>query len=429
MGIEPVHLLNPHSFLPAVELHSAMKKHLLILGCLLIVLAGCSGPAPALPPVAPSPVDLPVAITLPSTFTPPPHTSTAILPELLPSSTPIPSRTPFMMDAAAASVANVNPLTGQLADSWELLVRRPLVIKITNFPRRVRPQWGLTVADHVYEYYLEDGMTRFIGVFYGHDAERVGPVRSARPFDAQVVRMYKGIFAFAYADDRVIEDLLQDLALYLVVEKKDNCPPLCRIGSENDYNTLFANTAQLSEYISQRGVDNSRQDLNGLRFNPRPLDNGQAVDTVYVRYSRTSHHRWDYNPDRQTYLRFQETESADRGAETYAPLMDSLTGKQVFADNLVILMPPAGYFYHSTGTDIYDYNLIGEGNAYALRDGYLFRVKWKHERPESLLTLWDANGAMQYALKPGNTFFEVLSEVSTYELPSATSWRFIFDLP
>ncbi len=38
------------------------------------------------------------------------------------------------------------------------------------------------MADNVYEYYLEDGMTRFIGVFYGKDAKRVGPVRSAQTF-------------------------------------------------------------------------------------------------------------------------------------------------------------------------------------------------------------------------------------------------------
>ncbi len=147
-----------------------------------------------------------------------------------------------------------------------------MVIKITNFPRSVRPQWGLNAADHVYEYYLEDELTRFIGVFYGNDAERVGPIRSARPFDEQIVRLYKAIFAFGYADDRVIDLWTEgDLKPFLVIEHPDNCPPMCRIGPENAYNTLFTDTAQLSQYITDKGVSNDRQRLEGLRFEEKSL--------------------------------------------------------------------------------------------------------------------------------------------------------------
>ena len=156
------------------------------------------------------------------------------------------------------------------------LERRPLAIKVTNFPRSVRPQWGLSRADHVYEYYLEDFMTRFVGIFYGNDAARVGPVRSGRFFDEHLIRMYKAILTFGYADDRVIDAWeASDFKNFLVIERPDNCPPLCRIGPENAYNTLFADTAQLSQYITQRGTNNERQELNGLRFDPLPLYSGK----------------------------------------------------------------------------------------------------------------------------------------------------------
>ena len=97
-----------------------------------------------------------------------------------------------------------------------------MAIKVTNFPRSVRPQYGLTLADHVYEYYLENLITRFIGVFYGNDASRVGPVRSGRFFDEHIVRMYKAIFVFAYADDRVVDPWSEsDLRNFLVIERED----------------------------------------------------------------------------------------------------------------------------------------------------------------------------------------------------------------
>ncbi len=163
--------------------------------------------------------------------------------------------------------AEINPLTGLPADDPALLERRPIAIKVTNFPRSVRPQWGLSLADHVYEYYIADEMTRFVGIFYGKDASRVGPVRSARLFDERLMRMYKAVFVFGWADDPVLEFLTApDIRPFLVVERAKNCPPLCRIGPKYAYNNLFADTAQIAAYLKERRSNNDRQDLAGLRF-------------------------------------------------------------------------------------------------------------------------------------------------------------------
>jgi hypothetical protein len=324
---------------------------------------------------------------------------------------------------------DVNPLTGLIVDDPSVLNRRPLVIKITNFPRDVRPQWGLSYADHIYEYYLEDGLTRFIGVFYGKDASRVGPIRSARPFDEYIVRMYNAFFVFGYADDRVI-DLWDesDLRNFLVIERPDNCPPLCRIGSQNNYNTLFGDTKLISQYVSERGTDNSRQDLTGLRFEETSYvtSGGAKVDRVEIRYSNTSHNYWEYDPGTQRYLRWQEDESAEIGGETYQPLMDSLTNQQVAADNLVILFVPTGYFFESKSTEIYDIALKDGGEAYILRQGRIFKGRWLHPTIDSLILITSPNG-VPFPLKPGNVWFEVLSEVSEHQV-KGTTWKFLFDL-
>ncbi len=53
-----------------------------------------------------------------------------------------------------------------------------------------------------------------------------------RPFDEYIIRMYKGIFAFAYADDRLIDFWEgSDINPFIVYETPKNCPPMCRIGS------------------------------------------------------------------------------------------------------------------------------------------------------------------------------------------------------
>ncbi len=122
------------------------------------------------------------------------------------SPTPVtPTATPFptLSIARFYPVPDGNPLTGLPADPT-LLERRPVAVKISTFPRGVRAyQSGLSLADVAYEYYIEDGLTRFAAVFYGQNAFRAGPVRSGRYFDEHILRMYQAVLVFANADERV----------------------------------------------------------------------------------------------------------------------------------------------------------------------------------------------------------------------------------
>ena len=88
---------------------------------------------------------------------------------------------------------DINPLTGLSTDP-AILDRRPLLIKVSNLPRDVRPQSGLSRADIVYEYYTEEGTTRFIAIYYGQDAEQVGSIRSARFFDEHIIGNRRVVF-------------------------------------------------------------------------------------------------------------------------------------------------------------------------------------------------------------------------------------------
>jgi hypothetical protein len=401
---------------------------LTLTGC-YVLLPATPPPTPALPSPTPQPTGTSILLT-------PLPTATINVFELLPTGTTLPSPTPIPTDLLsplgqwmATLPADVNPLTGLRVADPAILDRRPAVVKITNFPRSVRPQWGLTRADHVYEYYLEDGLTRFIGVFYGQDAERAGPVRSARPFDEHVVRMYKGIFVFGYADDRVVDPLMEsDLKNLLVFERPNNCPPLCRIVPENAYNNMYVDTQQLADYIRERGVSNQRQDLTGLRFENSSMVTfgGWDVKRIAIRYSRSSHNLWEYDSITERYLRFQETDNQDLGEEEYQPLFDSLTSEQVAADNLVILLVPTSYFFKSNSTEIYDIALKGTGDGYAMRQGKAFKIQWIRQKPDQLISIVYPGG-IPYPLKPGNVWFEVLSSISTREV-DGQSWSFYFNL-
>ncbi len=65
------------------------------------------------------------------------------------------------------SQQDVNPLTGERVAQPSLLKIPALLISISNFPATARPQAGLSFAPFVYEYYITEGATRFLAVFYG----------------------------------------------------------------------------------------------------------------------------------------------------------------------------------------------------------------------------------------------------------------------
>lgn len=81
----------------------------------------------------------------------------------------------------------IAPLTGSLTTDLSLAQRRPVAVKVGNGDPKDRPQAGLAAADIVYQVLVEAGFTRFIAVFHSEIPSRVGPVRSARSSDFDIL--------------------------------------------------------------------------------------------------------------------------------------------------------------------------------------------------------------------------------------------------
>ena len=222
--------------------------------------------------------------------------------------------------------------------------------------------------------------------------------------------------------------LESDIKKLLVLERPDNCPPLCRIGPTSDYNTLFADTSKLNDYITTRWEKISRQDLSGLSFNTIAPFTPLAGTTISTRYTFVSYNRWDFDPASNRYLRFEESQDEQQGQQAYLPLIDSLTEKQLAADNVVVLLIPHKYEVNTATTEMVSMNFIGKGRAYAFREGKIYPVQWERAAPEALLSLVNLDGS-PYRLKPGNTWFEVIGTTSDVEQQLNGSWSFGFRIP
>jgi len=403
-----------------------MIKRLLVIALFVLVLSACTG-APQEPTAAPT-------ITTAPTDVPPSETPT----EIIPTTTPTPEPTATIEYTPTPLVygpqnfpTNVSPLSGKTVSDSALLERRPVAVKVQLFPRGQRPPWGVSLADIVYDYYQNFGLTRLHAIFYSQDAETVGPVRSARLLDQSLVHMYQSIFAFGSAEQRTYSRLLgSDFADRLVLENKTNCPPMCRV-DPNGKNELTTNTAELSSYIREKGADNTRQNLDGMYFNQATPIGGQPGTQVSVRFSISSYLLWDYNPDTGRYLRYQDTlEAEDVALENVAALVDRTTNEQLAADNVVVILTPHQYAFdtHPGVNEVIDINLSGSGPAYAFRDGQVFQVVWNRPGKNSVLFLTFQDGS-SYPFKPGNTWFEVIGTSSRVETPNPNILRFTHLMP
>ena len=327
----------------------------------------------------------------------------------------------------------VNPLTGLPVDAEQLL-HRPVSVKITNYPRSSRPQWGLSNADIVYEYYHNNELTRFHAIFYGEDTEMAGPIRSGRLFDDYLVDMYSSVLVFASADSRILEHLRNEHPIWQTIFLLEGvCPPrpVCRY-SPSTSNHLVADTVEISLYSEELEGELDIPELSGMSFSSKPPIVGELVDRINLRYSYSAYSFWDYQDETGLYRRYQDNvEDFDGSGESFRLLTDRKNGEVIEASNVVVLLMPHSFFYYrppsgsTPASEIVDMEFEGRGQAFAFRDGMAYQVEWINDS-EQLLHFEDLEGEA-FPLKPGNTWFQVVTDESYFEV-EGSRWRFNFVL-
>jgi hypothetical protein len=398
----------------------------------LLVITACGQETTSPTPTDTQPAIAEATSTLPATPLPasatPAATATATL-EPSPTGEPVP-----VIYGPNNYPVSVNPLTGLTVSDGSLLDRRPLAFKVNLVPRTYyRPAWGLSLADIVYDFYHNDGYSRLHAIFYGQDAELVGAIRSGRMLDQELVRMYQSIFAYGSADQIINDRLLNSEYSYRVFLEGQTaaCPPtttnpFCR-WEPNGYDLLLSSTQALSKYATSKGVDNKRQNLEGMSFDSAAPSGGTPGTQVYVRYSGDNYTRWDYDPASGSYLRFQDEVFDTGSGEEYSPLVDRLNDEQISAENVVVLLVRHEYLQQPPN-EIVDILFSGQGKAYAFRDGQRFELTWNRTGLNTPLFLTYSDGTA-YPFKPGQTWFQVVGTSTLITQEGDNTWRFVHWMP
>jgi hypothetical protein len=343
-----------------------------------------------------------------------------------PTLTPSPAATATPYKVGPFFPRNINPLTGLHVDDPDILDRRPLMIKVSNFPAFGRPHSGLSFADIVFEMYIGEGTNRFSAIYYGQNPEKVGPVRSARLADPQLASMYQSVLAFQGADSRVYVKILQDLSFRAISGDASTCPALCNLDPESIAG-VFADPEKLTEYAEAHGVYPARKPLDGMVFSSEaPETDEGSAETVVVRYNDLDVGEWRYDAASGSYLRWIENVSEDN-VVTMVPLLDKLTGEQLSFNNVLILFAR----YNEYNPTLHNIELLSNRNgmrAFLFRDGAAYRGYWISPAVEQPMQFFFLDGKPM-PLKPGNSWMVITGSKSEMTFTDPGIWHMQFQLP
>ncbi|MER7515338.1 DUF3048 domain-containing protein [Streptomyces sp. NPDC126499] len=273
-------------------------------------------------------------------------------------STPRPTPTP--------APAGVSPLTGLPARAGPVLA-----VKIDNVPP-ARPHTGLAAADLVYVEQVESGQTRLMALYSSRLPDRIGPVRSARESDIELLRQFdRPVLAYSGAQS-ALGPLLRAAPLHLVTEA--NTPgAFVRATDRAAPHNLYLRPDRALAAAPEAG---HVKDV-GFRFGPAPTD-GTPVNSRTVSFPATRY-TFTWTP-------------AERA---WRVTMDGRSDGPLKPATVVIqhVTVRPSRFHDFTGA-VSPYTVTtGSGTAQVLRDGRVHEARWSRPNAEAGTTYTTPSGA------------------------------------
>ncbi len=287
----------------------------------------------------------------------------------------------------AAPPDAVQPLTG-LTPAGDSLTRPALEVKIDNADERgVRPQAGLDVADVVYEEQVEGNVTRLLSIFNSTLPDQVGPIRSVRATDPNVVWPLGGVFAYSGGAPQNVDLIRQ--APVNAVDETGAGDAMFRERSRPAPHNLFGRPAAL---VAKGGQPVPPKALfQYLGKNEQSA--GDPAAAVRVGFTPPYDPTYTYDAASRTWKR----------SYGLAPFT-AASGQQVAPTNVVVQYTN---YEGGAGNPTAEGQTVGEGDVMVFTDGKVVRGRWTRPAKEQPAQYVDAAGK-PIKLQPGRTWVELL---------------------
>lgn len=285
------------------------------------------------------------------------------------------------------------PYTGEQVDE-KTSKNIPFMAIIEN-SKDSRPQSGLLDADIVFETMAEGGIPRFIALFQKNTPDKIGPIRSARPYFINIAREYNLPFGHCgYSDEAkfmIEKDKLMSLNEFFLTgfywrDKERKAP-----------HNLYTSAKRLRDAVISKGyVKNANVKLKFDKdfWASDSHSNASNIDLKLNKYYSTSYIYKD-----EKYYKSMNSEASlnkeNNKPITVKNIVIQVTNIKLQADNLHI-----------------DIALVGEGTGYVFSNGKYTKMKWTKKDINSPTILKDENG-LDIPFSPGNTWWHIVDKSNT----------------
>ena len=294
-----------------------------------------------------------------------------------------------------------NSLSGREGSDGEILV-----VKIDDTVS-ARPQIGIDRADVVYIEQVEGGLTRLSAVFSSEIPTLIGPIRSARISDIEILAPYgRVVFAYSGAQSKMLP-VISAANLNDYGAQRQSPTIYTRDESRTSPTNMVLRADLLLEKVRSDGREIAQSRTVGWTFGDLP-NGGTAITDAKINWPAASYEgKW--SPTEERWLVFNNG----------VPNM-SASGIQHGPTTFVIQdveILPSEYGDKFGGVTPYS-KTIGTGTGFVLRDGQYFAATWS--RPDELSgTTWRTLDGSELPFARGQVWIALTEKNPQFTLDSA----------
>ncbi|ROS76696.1 DUF3048 domain-containing protein [Cellulomonas sp. PhB143] len=297
--------------------------------------------------------------------------------------------------APTPSPRTVWPLTGV---ATERVADRPaLAVKVENSPQ-ARPQSGLDAADVVWEEVVEGGITRFAVVYQSRVPGSVGPIRSVRPMDPNIVEPLRGPLVYTGGQPVFLRAVDRAGIQSIVMDKGD--PGFHRDRSRSAPHNVYADP---HDFYAQADSRHDSPPPAQLAFAESAgqsdvVTEGTPATRVTARFSPAQTSAWAWDAKSKRYLRSDGSEPA------ITPGGDRLGATNVVTLGVKVVDTK---YKDPAGAPVPDTVVVGSGKGVVAAGGRSLRIAWSKKSAAAPLVLKDSAGD-PVELAPGTVWIELV---------------------
>lgn len=272
--------------------------------------------------------------------------------------------------------------------------KTPFMAVVEN-SKQARPQSGLSSADIVYETSAEGGIPRFIAVFHSKSSEKIGPVRSIRPYFLTISKEYALPIAHCGGSKEALDEVSKDTSL-MSLNEMSNGKYYFRDTTRKAPHNLYTSSDKIIKAVEDKKYNVSAKtalNFDNNYFNNENFKSAENINLIPNKVYETSYKYKD-----GVYTKYMDGKVSK----------DASTNSELTFTNIIVQKTDITLQTDNSHLNI---DLVKDGEGYLFSKGKVIDIKWSKDSEFAQTKLYDSENKEVF-LSPGNTIWNIVDSDS-----------------